>query len=57
MNTKDFQEVYDYLLDNDIFTEKELELVTNINGNSIETLNDMIYARYGFRDLEQMLEE
>jgi len=57
MNTKDFEQVYDYLLENDYFTEKELELVTNINGNSIETLNDMLYARFGYRDIEQMLED
>jgi len=32
-------------------------LITNINGYSIDTLNDCIYARYGYRSYEQMHEE
>ena len=47
---------WDRLVDADYFTDKELELVTYINGYTIETLNDCIYARYGYRSLEQMEE-
>lgn len=39
------------------FTEEELNLVTSINGYSVETLNDCIYARYGYRTFQQMMEE
>ena len=35
-----------------IATSSEINLVTDINGNSIETLNDIIYARTGYRDIE-----
>lgn len=35
-----------------IATDSEIDLVTDINGNSIETLNDIIYARTGYRDIE-----
>jgi hypothetical protein len=49
-------ELYEILLDNELFTNEELRLLTNINGLSIETLNDAIYARYGYRDFEQMME-
>ena len=35
-----------------IATNSEIDLVTDINGNSIETLNDIIYARTGYRDIE-----
>lgn len=49
-------ELYDVLVDDGYFTAEELQLLTNINGYSIETLNDAIYARYGYRDYEQMLE-
>lgn len=49
-------ELYETLLDEELFTDEELRLLTNINGLSIETLNDAIYARYGYRDYEQMKE-
>ena len=48
--------LWDSLVDADYFTDAELELITNINGYSVETLNDCIYARYGYRSLEQMEE-
>jgi transcription initiation factor IIE alpha subunit len=53
---KDFYEVYEALVDNGYFTEEELSLLTNINGNTLETLEDAIYCRYGFRSYEQMTE-
>ena len=49
-------ELYETLLDEELFSEEELKLLTNINGLSIETLSDAIYARYGYRDYEQMKE-
>lgn len=57
---KDFQDVnelWDELLERDLFTKAELQLITNINGYSVETLNDALFARYGYRDLKQMMEE
>lgn len=50
-------ELWDWLLDMGIATEKELQLVTDINGYSIETLNDVLYARTGYRDQEQLEDE
>lgn len=50
-------DVYDYLIANNLFTEDELNLVTNVSGWSIETLNKCIYARYGMHDLEQLIDE
>lgn len=52
MKTAD--EVYNKLIETGCFTEDELQLVTAINGFSILTLNDCIYARYGYHSLEQM---
>jgi hypothetical protein len=49
--------VYEYLIDNEYFKQQELDLITNIKGWNIETLNDCIYARYGFHDLEQLIGE
>lgn len=50
-------ELFNILIENQFFTEKELKLVTNINGYSIETLNDCIYDRYGYRSCDQLLNE
>ena len=49
--------LWDTLVELELFTDDELRLLTNINGLSVETLNDAIYARYGYRDLKQMMEE
>lgn len=49
-------QVYEYLIDHEHFTSEELDLVTNINGFNVESLNDCIYARYGYHDLEQLLD-
>ena len=45
---------WSYLVDNGYFTEEELQLITDINGYNMETLNDCIYARYGYRSLDQL---
>jgi hypothetical protein len=55
-----FTEVSDlwaYLTDNELFTEAELQLITSMYGYNTDTLNDALYARYGYRSLDQMLEE
>ena len=46
--------LYDFLRDNEIATESEIELVTNINGYSEETLNDIIHCRTGYHDVPQL---
>ena len=51
------EQVWDLLLQYDIATENELKLVTTINGYNIDSLNDIIYARTGLRDIEQLLDE
>lgn len=50
-------ELWDKLVENDYFTEEELRLITNINGYTVDTLNDCIFARYGYRDYSQMTGE
>lgn len=49
-----FNKLYNKLVDGGYFTEAELKLVTNINGSSVDVLNDCIYARYGVRDYESL---
>ena len=52
----DLEEIWDYLVEMEIATEEELKLITDINGYNEETLNDVIYARSGYHDLEQYTE-
>lgn len=51
----DVDELYEELTERGLFTNDELKLLTKINGYSVETLNDAIYARHGYRTLSQML--
>lgn len=50
-------ELWDLLVSHYYFTRQELKLLTKINGYSIETLNKAIYARYGYRDYQQLIED
>ena len=49
--------LWDFIIDNNIATESELQLVTDINGWNEETMNDVIYAKIGLRDYEQCKDE
>ena len=49
-------EIWDYLIENEIATEEELKLVTCINGYNETSLNDVLYARTAYRDIEQLQE-
>lgn len=49
-----FDELYDKLIMLDIATENEIDLICCINGYTIDTLNDILYARTGYRDIEDI---
>lgn len=49
--------LYNQLIDFQIATEDEIDLVSNINGYSLETMEDILYARTGLRDIEQFCDE
>ena len=49
-------EVYEALIEEYGVSEEALQLITNINGYSMHTLNEVIYAIFGYRSLEQMKE-
>jgi len=51
-----FDETWDFILEYGIANEEELQLVTNINGYNLETLNDIIEVRSGYEDMEQYIE-
>ena len=52
----DLTTIWDYIIENGIATEEELQLVTDINGYNGTALNDVIYARTGYRSMEQIEE-
>lgn len=47
-------QVWQFIIDNNIATEDECTLVTKINGYSVEKLNDIIEIRTGYHDVEQL---
>ena len=49
-------ELWDYLLETQLATEEELQLVTSINGFSLETLESILYVRTAYRSLDQIKE-
>lgn len=52
----ELNKMFDYLEEMEIATGEEIQLVTDINGWSEETVNDILFARTGYRDLEQYTE-
>jgi hypothetical protein len=50
-------EAYDILVEYEIATEDEINLVCNIIGYNIETMEDILYVRTGYRSFDQLLGE
>jgi len=51
---KNLDEICEELVEMGVVTFDELRLVICINGYTIQTLNDIIYARTGYRNIEQL---
>ena len=52
----DFKEYSNYLIEYVGISEEVINCITGINGDSEETLNDVLYYYTGYRDLEQYTE-
>lgn len=52
-----FDETWEYLVDYEVATDAELKLVCDINGHTTESLLDVLYARTGYSELEQLMDE
>lgn len=48
------EQTWDYLIENQIATEEELKLVTCINGYNEDSLLSVLYARTGYRSIDQI---
>ena len=53
---KEAGQLWDYLEDTEIATLDELQLVTSINGMSLDSLESILYVRTGYRSLEQYID-
>lgn len=53
---KQYNELWDLLIELNIATEDELNLISSINGWRLETLKDVLYVRTGYRDAQQYKE-
>lgn len=53
----DKNEMWEYLVEHGIATEEECHLVTDIVGWTEEAMLDILYARTGYRNFEQMEED
>jgi len=54
MNINDKNEAWDYMVESGIATEQELQLITDINGWSFETMESVLYARTAYRSFDQL---
>jgi hypothetical protein len=48
------EQVWDFIIQNNIATEEECQLVTKINGYTIEKLNDIIEVRTEYHSVDQI---
>ena len=54
--TDQLNHMYDTILELELATFEELELVTCINGFNEQAMNDIVYVREGYQTLDQYLE-
>lgn len=57
MEKMTIEQQWDYLVENGIVLEETLKIIASINGYNQETINDIIYATTGYRDIEQLINE
>jgi hypothetical protein len=54
--TEQLNNMYDTILELELCTVEELELVTSINGFNEQSMNDIVYVREGYNTLDQYVE-
>ena len=57
MSVNTVEEAWDYLIESGLASEETLQVVTNINGYSLDTLESVLYALEGYHSFSQYLEE
>lgn len=54
---KEREKLESWLIDTMTATEEEIDLIYSINGQTLESLEDILYSRTGYRSLDQILGE
>lgn len=49
-----YDEAWNRLIENELATQDELELVTALNGEKLDVLQDILYIRAGTRDFNDI---
>jgi len=49
-------QAHDFLVDFELATRKEIQLVTNINGYTLEQMENILYARTAYKSFEQYVD-
>lgn len=57
MSVNTVEEAWDYLIENGLASEETLQVVTSINGYSLDTLESVLYATAGYHKFSQMDDE
>lgn len=57
MSVNTVEEAWDYLIESGLASEETLQVVTNINGYSLDTLESVLYALEGYHSFSQYLDE
>ena len=57
MKTSTLDYCYNWLLERQLFTEEELELITNMYGYDINTLDLAVYARFGYQAVQDLIDD
>ena len=53
---KEIEKLWDLLIDYELESESTLQLVTRLNGYTLETMEDVLYVLTGYRSYEQFME-
>lgn len=51
------EQMHEYLIDYEVATEPEIDLVVKINGDNIFTMLDILYARTGLHSFKSLIEK
>ena len=46
--------IYDFILENELCTQGELDMACDVGGMTVETLNYVIYRQTAYNDIEQL---
>lgn len=51
------EEAWKFLVESGITTDEAIDVVTCINGYNMKAMQDILYAKTGYRDFDQIMKE